>query len=376
MISYGSLNHCIKASTIAVAFSCCILGLSLWAFASPIVYQNQTASQQPQSSPMLHEIKMAAVELPDGHTAFKMLEYKMIDNENRTTDITSRYSKLPTIPGPTLVMTEGDVARLTLVNEIGRGMVSLHTHGAHYKITSDGTLKMTNKVTDQGAVPQKSFTYTWTAAEGTRGSWPWHDHTFGKGPSGINMNGVETNGFFSSVIINPSDGKINALVNGTPKEVAIKDIKKDFVLFVTDDAFWGTEIDNGNNMKHTPLWVDPTLKASRGDLVRFHIQSVGTDFHHFVLDGYKWLKPGTNQTTGFENIGPLENHVFTISADNSTSYYDQMPIHLLSGMKGKFEVSTEVNATDISSIPGQSPKLQQTSIDNNTVGQTSQAGDV
>jgi FtsP/CotA-like multicopper oxidase with cupredoxin domain len=344
--------------------------------ASPIASQNQTSSQQPFSPPMLHEIEMAAVELPDGHTAFKMLEYKMIDNENRTTDITSRYSKLPTIPGPTLVMTEGDVAKLTLVNEIGRGMVSLHTHGAHYEITSDGTLKMTNKVTDQGAVPQKSYTYTWTAAEGTRGSWPWHDHTFGKGPSGINMNGVETNGFFSTVIINPSDGKVNALINGTSQKVDIKDIKKDFVLFVTDDAFWATEIDNGNNMKHTPLWVDPTLKASRGDIIRFHIQSVGTDFHHFVLDGYKWLKPGTNQTTSFENIGPLENHVFTISADNSTSYYDKMPIHLLSGMQGKFMVNTGVNTTGISSIPGPSPKMQQTSIDNDTGVQISQLGGV
>ena len=32
-----------------------------------------------------------------------------------------------------------------------------------------------------------------------------------------------------------------------------------------------------------------------------------------------------------------------------------MPIHLLSGMKGKFAV-TEVNATNISSIPGPSPR--------------------
>ena len=94
-------------------------------------------------SPKLHEIKMAGVELPDGHQAYKMLEYKIIDEEeNRTQDIKSRYSKLPTIPGPTLVMTEGDTARLTLVNEIGRGSVSLHTHVVHYQITSDGTLKM------------------------------------------------------------------------------------------------------------------------------------------------------------------------------------------------------------------------------------------
>ncbi len=333
----------------------------------PVIAQtNQKSINTENLSPKIHQIKMAGVVLPDGHQAYKMLEYKIIDKENRTQDITSRYSDLPTIPGPTLIMTEGDTARLTLVNEIGYGSVSLHTHGVHYEITSDGTLKMTNRVIDQGATPQKSYTYVWTAAEGTRGSWPWHDHTFGKGPTGINMNGVETNGLFSTVIVNPANGKVNALVNGTTKEVDIQDIKKDFVLFITDDAFWGVEVDNTNNNKHTPLWVNPTLVASKNDLVRFHIQSVGTDFHHFVLDDYEWLKPGTNQTTGMENIGPLENHVFTINADKSTSYYDKMPIHLLSGMKGKFEVVADDNTTasSVASIPGPSPEIQDNGNDN------------
>jgi hypothetical protein len=108
------------------------------------------------------------------------------------------------------------------------------------------------------------------------------------------------------------------------------------------------------------LWLNPTLVASKNDVVRFHIQSVGTDFHHFVLDNYEWLKPGTNITTSLENIGPLENHVFTISADKSTSYYDKVPVHLLSGMKGKFEVveNGSTAASSISSIPGPSPEIQ------------------
>jgi FtsP/CotA-like multicopper oxidase with cupredoxin domain len=329
------------------------------------VLKNNLSSDNP--FPKLHEIKMAAVELPDGHTAYKMLEYKIIDNENQTKDITSRYSDLPTIPGPTIIMTEGDKAKLTLVNEIGRGAVSLHTHGVHYTITSDGSLKMSNRVSDQGATPKQSYTYVWTAAEGTRGSWPFHDHTFGKGSAGMNINGVETNGLFSTVIVNPANGKVDALVNGIPKEVNVEDIDKDFVLFVTDDAFWGVEIDNKNNNKHTPLWVNPTLVASKNDLVRFHIQSVGTDFHHFVIDDYKWLKPGTHETTNTEKIGPLENHVFTISADkNTSSYYDKMPVHLLSGMKGKFQVianDTTAATTSTSSIPGPSPYMQDTSKD-------------
>jgi manganese oxidase len=331
--------------------------------------QNNLTSDNPILN--LHEIKMAAVELPDGHTAYKMLDYKIIDQKNQTKDITSRYSDLPTIPGPALIMTEGDKAKLTLVNDIGRGAVSLHTHGVHYTITSDGSLKMSNKVSDQGATPNDSYTYVWTAAEGTRGSWPWHDHTFGKGSSGINMNGVETNGLFSTVIVNPANGKVDALVNGIPKKVDVGEIKKDFVLFVTDDAFWGVEIDNNNNNKHTPLWVNPTLVASKNDLVRFHIQSVGTDFHHFVIDGYEWLKPGTHDTTNFENIGPLENHVFTISANNNASYYDEMPIHLLSGMKGKIQViEGDAAAASTSSIPGPSPQMQDSSNSKDTGNST------
>ena len=340
----------------------------------PVIAQSATTTTTTTSatklnsenySPKIHEIKIAAVLLPDGHQAYKMIEYKIIDKQNNNTeDITSRYTNLPTIPGPTLVMTEGDQARITLVNEIGYGLVSLHTHGAHYEITSDGTLKMTNLVENEAASPQAPYaspqgpyTYVWTAAEGTRGSWPWHDHAFGKNAAGINMNGVEMNGLFSTIIINPADGKVNALVNGTIKEVDVQDIDKEFILFVTDDAFWGVEIDNNNNKKHTPLWVNPTLVASKNDIVRFNIQSVGADFHHFVLDNYEWLKPGTNTTTSLENIGPLENHVFIISADKSTSYYDKVHTHLLSGMKGKFEVVEDGSTASTSSIPGLSPEL-------------------
>jgi hypothetical protein len=67
-----------------------------------------------------------------------------------------------------------------------------------------------------------------------------------------------------------------------------------------------------------------------------------------------------------ENIGPLENHVFTISVDKSTSYYDKMPVHLLSGMKGKFEVVTgnDTAASSVASIPGPSPEIQGNGNDN------------
>ena len=74
----------------------------------------------------------------------------------------------------------------------------------------------------------------------------------------------------------------------------------------------------------------------------------------------KPLSAGTSVTTSLENIGPLENHVFTISADKSTSYYDKVLVHLLSGMKGKFKVVVDDGSTtaSVASIPGPSPEIQ------------------
>ncbi|MCE2614739.1 MAG: hypothetical protein LVO36_02420, partial [Nitrosopumilus sp. (ex Thoosa mismalolli)] len=76
--------------------------------------------------------------------------------------------------------------------------------------------------------------------------WPYHDHTFA-----INEVGAEELGLFGAVIINPANGKVNGLVgeNGKVKYVKVKDIEKDFVLWmVSSEAlgrgiFYGHEID-------------------------------------------------------------------------------------------------------------------------------------
>lgn len=336
-----SYIHYFVAAMISVIVGLSAISQSL-SEASPLVSQMKANGQQPASS-LHHEIKMATVELPQGQIAYKMLEYKMIDKQNQVTDITSRYSRQATIPGPTIVVTEGDSIKLTLLNEMDNGMVSIHTHGVHYKITSDGTLKEINQVSDQGATPENSVTYEWDAANGTVGSWPFHDHTLAKNTFGKNMNGLETLGLFATVIVNPANGKVNALINGIPNQVNIQDIDKEFVLYVTDDVFWGDEIDNSNNYTHTPLWMNPTLVAANNDIVRFHLLSIGNEFHNFVLDGYQWLKPGTNKLINSQIIGPLENHVFTISSDKDSQYFDTTEINLLAGMKGKFDVNQNVS---------------------------------
>ena len=64
----------------------------------------------------LHNIELEVVVLPTGMPAYKMISHikthsnssaSATDNYNAT-DLTSKYSKLATIPGPTLVVNEGD----------------------------------------------------------------------------------------------------------------------------------------------------------------------------------------------------------------------------------------------------------------------------
>jgi manganese oxidase len=290
-----------------------------------------------------HEIEMGVDELSGDRIAYNLNSYLVRDvASNETKDITSNYTNETTIPGPTIVVNEGDEVIITLVNEMGWGYPGVHTHGAHYKITSDGTLKELNKVSDQAASPTKPFTVEWDAANGTAGSWPFHDHTIGRNVLGKSMDGLETVGLFSSIIINPSDGKVNALINGVPKQVNVSDIDKDYILFVNDDVFWGTEVDYSNGGKHTQLGTNPTLTANNNSIVRFNIQSTGNEFHNFTMDNIEWLSPGTNNVISSHLIGPLANHVFTIEANNNSNYYDDSTINLLGGMKGNFVVTNSV----------------------------------
>ncbi|ALI35501.1 Multicopper oxidase [Candidatus Nitrosocosmicus oleophilus] len=292
-----------------------------------------------------HEIEMGVDELSGDRIAYNLNSYLVRDvTSNETKDITSNYTNETTIPGPTIIVNEGDEVIITLVNEMGWGYPGVHTHGAHYKITSDGTLKELNKVSDQAASPTKPFTVKWDAANGTAGSWPFHDHTIGRNVLGKSMDGLETVGLFSSIIINPSDGKVNALINGVPKQVNVSDIDKDYILFVNDDVFWGTEVDYSKGGKHTQLGTNPTLTAANNSIVRFNIQSTGNEFHNFTMDNIEWLSPGTNKVINSHIIGPLANHVFTIEANKNSSYYDNSTINLLGGMKGDFVISDSLDA--------------------------------
>jgi manganese oxidase len=313
------------------------------------IFSLDNSNMAQATSGKTHTILLSANILPNGQLAYKM-EQHTVDDDGEISDITSRYSNEPSIPGPTIVLDEGDHVSISLRNDIAgaelvpHNLVSLHVHGVHYTIHNDGTLEHLNMIADQGAAPGETRTFHWTAGPGTAGTWPYHDHTFG------GINGAEHRGLFGAVIVNPTSGQVSTIEVNSVNPVNVSDIKKDFVLYLGDDAFWGMEIDQNGNQ--TPLWVNPTLRAKTDDYVRFHLIALGTDIHKFQMGGYQWLSPGTTIKINSVDIGPLENHQFTVKTKNGNmQYFDQNESNKLMGMKGTFVGSTSGGA----STPGPSP---------------------
>jgi hypothetical protein len=286
-----------------------------------------------------HDIKMVAERLPGGYLAYKMMQYEITDHLAVTTDITSRYSTDATMPGPTIVATEEDVINIELFYAIAAPAdpteehVSLHVHGVHYDILSDGTLKYINMVKDESAIPVMSYMYRWDAAVGTAGTWAYHDHNFNT------HNGAEDRGLYGALIVNPLSGVVEAQNGGKKQSIALDEVAKDYVLYVLDDAFMGMEIDNTNNHMQTPLFDNPALTAQKNTFVRFHLISLGTNLHKFELPSYGWIDPGTRQTISMKPIGSLEKHFFTIRATHNSTYMDTTFSSKLLGMEGIFQVN-------------------------------------
>jgi len=298
------------------------------------------------ANPKTHEIDMKAVKLPNGQLA-----YQMVSHHIEGDDVTEqRYGAVPTpsIPGPAIVIDEGDEVFLTLTNDLGEGCVSVHTHGVHYSIEDDGTLQSINGVEDSCAEPGEPKTYHWNAAKGTAGTWPYHDHTFG------GELGSEDKGLFGAVIVNQKNNK--ALIDGEIKPVQTSDISKEYVLYMVETTFWGLEIDNENGGKQTPLWTNPTLQAKLNDNVRFHVIGLGTAFHTFHMHAHRWVDQGTTDVIDVKNIGPLTRNVFIVKAGEGVGsgdwmYHCHVFAHMQAGMSGIFRVTTDGGP----SIPGPSP---------------------
>ncbi len=153
------------------------------------------------ADPRTHNIEMSAEVLPDGKMGYKMISHVIIEEEDAV-DVTDRYDNRASIPGPTIIIDEGDEVFVTLNNNLGEDCVSIHVHGVPYISRDDGTLKAVNGVEDSCSATTDSWTYHWTASKGSAGVWPYHDHTFG------GQFGAELEGLYGTLIVN--EKKLNS----------------------------------------------------------------------------------------------------------------------------------------------------------------------
>jgi YVTN family beta-propeller protein len=282
------------------------------------------------SNNTMHKIEMVVITLPTGQPAYKMLSHvksngspsssDMTDSSSSNNiDLTPKYSKLATIPGPALVFTEGDYVTVNIKD-------------------TDGNL-----ITSEEFLASKPGTFLY-----------------------IDDSKSGENGLFGAVIVNPKNNVTTGLIKGKIQEFPINKLDKDFIMFMVGSTFWGMEIDNKNNYKQIPLWTNPTLTGVVDQKIRFHILGVGhagnpTDHQHtFHLHAHRWVDPGTNNIIDVKQIIPGKTHSFLIDVGDGVGpghwqYHCHVFAHMEAGMMGAFNVVSGDPAINIPSEAGASP---------------------
>lgn len=127
------------------------------------------------------------------------------------------------VPGPTLVMNEGDTAEVTITNRVDETLplldvpdevkanlsdvgVSLHTHGVSVPADEDGIEALPGtELEDSFVTPGESLTHHWTAD--WRGAWHYHDHVLGV----EGHDGQERGLYGTLVVLEPGETTDNVL---------------------------------------------------------------------------------------------------------------------------------------------------------------------
>ena len=280
------------------------------------------------SNNAMHKIEMVVVTLPTGQPAYKMVSHvksnipsssDVTSSNNNNIDLTAKYSKLATIPGPTLVVSEGDYVKVNIKDK-------------------DGNLVTSEEFT---ASQPGTFVYVDDSKDGE-------------------------NGLFGAVIVNPKNNVTQGLINGKIQELSLNKIDKDVLLFMVGSTFWGMEIDNKNDYKQIPLWTNPSVGGVVEQKLRFHVLGIGHagnpigHQHTFHLHAHRWVDPGTNNIIDVKQILPGKTHSFVIDVGEGVGpgpwqYHCHVFAHMEAGMMGGFEIVSGDPTINIPSKPGPSP---------------------
>jgi DNA-binding beta-propeller fold protein YncE len=279
------------------------------------------------NSNIVHNIELEVIVLPTGMPAYKMVSHikthsntsATTTNVYNTTDLTSQYSKVATIPGPTLIVDEGDLVKVNIKDKNGNIRTS-----EEFVTSKAGT-----------------FLYMDNSKEG------------------------ET-GLFGAVIVNPEDKLTTGLVKGKIQELSLNEVDKDIILFMVGSTFWGMEIDNHDNNRQIPLWTNPNIGGVIEQKFRFHVLGVGHagnpagHQHTFHLHAHRWVDPGTNNIIDVKQIIPGRTHSFVIDVGDGVgpgqwTYHCHVFAHMEAGMMGGFKIVSGDPTINVPSEPGASP---------------------
>jgi DNA-binding beta-propeller fold protein YncE len=262
----------------------------------------------------VHSFALTAEILPNGQLAYKLNNEKAV------------------IPGPTLFVKEGDTVNINLTNNTGVAV----------------GFRIPGQPQPNAARAQPGSSRSYSFAASTAGTFLYHGN-----------NGKERLGLFGALVVDKASGPLDRYLDddGTILPVTQENLDKQYVLFMVDSTFWGTEI-SGDGLTQRPLWANPTPGAELGQIVRYHVLSIGPG-HTFHIHAHRWLKEGTDEVIDTRIlVDEFDTHSFTVKAGSGVGVGDwQFHCHLIShmeaGMHGNFKV-VEAGG-DGSAIVGASP---------------------
>jgi FtsP/CotA-like multicopper oxidase with cupredoxin domain len=226
-----------------------------------------------------------------------------------------------TIPGPLLEANVGETLVIHFQNECPLP-VTMHPHGIFYSNEMDGAYK--GKYTDPGGFVQRgrTFTYIWECAEGTQGTWLYHDH----GP--FDPVPVEK-GLFGPMIIRDPDEPLpdreyflgfHSFLPGSSNPNL-----KQALYAINGKAYTGNT---------------PTMTAKVGDDVAMHVYGIDNDFHTFHIHGHRWQEP-SGEIIDNKIFGTGDSFRVRFIEDNPGRwlYHCHVFSHLHQGMSGWYNVT-------------------------------------
>lgn len=224
-----------------------------------------------------------------------------------------------TVPGPLIDATVGDTVVVHFRNQVPVP-VTMHPHGIFYSNEMDGSYK--GKYTDPGGFVQtgRTVTYIWECAEGTQGSWLYHDH----GPLDP---APLTKGLFGPMVIRDPDEPLP---------------DREYFL-----GFHNFSPGAGNSLLLPQYSINgraytgntPTMYANVGDDVAMHVYGIDNDFHTFHVHGHRWTEPG-GAIVDNKTFGPGDSFRVRFIEDNPGRwlYHCHVFSHLHAGMSGWYIV--------------------------------------